>query len=255
MKYEYYPCKGKSVVIMHIFQVFLWFPMKSKFDYIPPNLVNESLDFKIERLVKLAKSARSELSQLNGVDIGLEEQIIRFFELRDEVSEYQVMLRDCEQDPQAKEDSCKEKVAKAKHILDEIESAIRQTQTESFTEKLKVENEFNIGLKHNLIPWIDDLEKDSLKQLAKPDNFEHARDIERETVLFAKEVRKANKLLQQLEGSIESLPDRKMFANQQIQEQKVRFKNIATIAATRVETMRDLLVNWNFFIETKGDHS
>ena len=63
--------------------------MKSKFDYIPPNLVNESLDFKVERLVKLAKSARSELSQLNGVDIGLEEQIIRFFELRDEVSEYQ----------------------------------------------------------------------------------------------------------------------------------------------------------------------
>ena len=63
--------------------------MKSKFDYIPPNLVNESLDFKMERLVKLAKSARSELSQLNGVDIGLEEQIIRFFELRDEVSEYQ----------------------------------------------------------------------------------------------------------------------------------------------------------------------
>ena len=63
--------------------------MKSKFDYIPPNLVNESLEFKIERVVKLAKNARSELSQLNGVDIGLEEQIIRFFELRDEVSEYQ----------------------------------------------------------------------------------------------------------------------------------------------------------------------
>ena len=30
-----------------------------------------------------------------------------------------------------------------------------------------------------------------------------------------------------------------------------RFKKIATVAATRVETMRDLLVNWNFFIETK----
>ena len=158
-------------------------------------------------------------------------------------------------DPQAKEESCKEKVSKAKHILDEIETAIRETQTESFTEKLKVENEFNTGLLHNLVPWIDTLERDALKQLAKPDNFEHARDIERETVLFAKEVRKANKLLQQLEGSIENLPDKKMFANQQIQEQKGRFKNIATIAATRVETMRDLLVNWNFFIETKGDYT
>ena len=105
------------------------------------------------------------------------------------------MLSECELDPQAKEESCQEKVSKAKHILDEIESAIRETQTESFTEKLKVESEFNIGLQQNLVPWIDRLEKESLKQLAKPDNFEHARDIERETVLFAKEVRKANKLL------------------------------------------------------------
>merc|ERR1712102_182538 len=103
--------------------------MKSKFEYIPPNLVNESLDFKIERVVKLAKSARSDFSQLNGVELGIEEQIIRFFELRDEVKEYQGMLSDCEQDPQAKEESCHEKVSKAKHILDEIQSAIRETQT------------------------------------------------------------------------------------------------------------------------------
>ena len=216
-------------------------------------LVNEGLDFKIERVVKLAKSARSDLSQLNGVDIGIEEQIIRFFELKDEVTEYQGLLRECEADPAAKEEPAKEKVVKAKHILDEIETTIKQTGTESFTEKLKTENEFNVGIQKNLIPWIDNLENDSLKQLAKPDNFEHAREIERDAVLFAKDVRKANKLLQQLESSIEKLPDMKMFANQQIQEQKVRFKNIATIAATRVETMRDLLVNWNFFLETKGE--
>lgn len=233
--------------------IFLWFPMKSKFEYIPPNLINEGLDFKIERVVKLAKSARSDLSQLNGVELGIEEQIIRFFELKDEVEEYQGMLRDCEEDPAAREDPAKEKVGKARHILDEIETAIKQTGTESFAVKLKTENEFNVGIQRNLIPWIDELERTSLKQLAKPDNFEHARDIERESVLFAKDVRKANKLLQQLEGNIDNLPDRKMFANQQIQEQKVRFKNIATIAATRVETMRDLLVNWNFFIETKAE--
>ena len=60
-----------------------------------------------------------------------------------------------------------------------------------------------------------------------------------------------------------------MYSGQQIDDQKARFfylfeifshkngflskrfKKIATVAATRVETMRDLLVNWNFFIETK----
>lgn len=231
--------------------------MKSKFDYIPPNLINESFDFKIERVVKLAKSARSDLGQLKGVDLGIEEQIIRFFELRDEVAEYQgngsiisnkilrflqifpafsyifisnleilkimkpkhqVALRECEEDPAAKEDSSTEKVAKARHILEEIGTVIKQTGTESFTEKLQTENEFNVGMQKNLIPWISELEKESLKQLAKPDNFDHAREIEKEAVLFAKEVRKANKLMQQLESSIERLPDRKMFANQQIQE-------------------------------------
>ena len=164
------------------------------------------------------------------------------------------MLKDCETDPGAKEDASKEKIAKAKHILDDLNGAINETKTETFTEKMKIENEFNVGMDKNLIPWIDDMEKESLKQLEKPDDFEHAREIEKQAVLFAKEVRKANKLMQTLETSIEKLPDKKMWAGQQISEQKIRFKNIATVAATRVETMRDLLVNWNFFLETKGNH-
>ena len=142
-----------------------------------------------------------------------------------------------------------------------------------------------VGMARNLIPWIDELEAVSLGQLEKPLNFEHAREMERNTVTFAKEVRKANKLMSKLEGSIENLPDKKMFANQQISDQKQRFKGrpvhqrhkcnvlwgmvykkadcklitwtgvqgIATVAATRVETMRELLVNWNFFNECRGE--
>merc|ERR1712004_741462 len=83
--------------------------------------------------------------------------------------------------------------------------------------------------------------------------FAHAQEIEKEAVLFAKEVRKANKLLGTLSGSVDQLPSKKMYSGQQIDDQKARFKKIATVAATRVETMRDLLVNWNFFIETKDE--
>ena len=36
--------------------VFLWFPRKSDYEYIPPALLNESLDHKLERVVKLAKA-------------------------------------------------------------------------------------------------------------------------------------------------------------------------------------------------------
>lgn len=162
------------------------------------------------------------------------------------------MLKECESNPASSENPVNESIAKAKHILEDLSNAISEIKTESFTEKMKIESEFNIGLSKNLIPWIDEMEKESLKQLEKPDNFEHAREIERNTVLFAKEVRRANKLLGGLEAMVEGLPDKKMWATQQLGEQKLRFKNIATVAATRVETMRDLLVNWNFFLETKG---
>ena len=172
--------------------------------------------------------------------------------MKDEIKEFMTMLKECEAAPDAGQEASKEKIAKAKHILEDLNNAINETKTESFTEKMKIENEFNIGLQKNLAPWIDDMEKESLKQLEKPDNFEHAREIEKNAVVFAKEVRRANKLLQSLESGVENLPDQKMWASQQIGEQKQRFKNIATVAATRVETMRDLLVNWNFFLETKG---
>lgn len=233
--------------------VFLWFPRKSDYEYIPPALLNESADHKIDRVIKLAKSARSDLNQICSGDLEIEVQIIRFFELKDNLQDYKKILKSCEEHPDSKEDLIKEKVAKAKHILDEVVSAVADTKTESFTANIRIESEFKIGLQKNLIPWIDDLENQSLKQLEKPENFEHAREIERNTVVFAKEARKANKLLTNLEGSIDSLPDKKLFATQQVQDQKQRFRNIATIAATRVETMRDLLINWNFFIETKGE--
>jgi len=233
--------------------VFLWFPLKSDYEYIPPALLNESVDHKIDRVIKLVKSARSDLNQISGGELEIEEQLIRFFELKDDLEEYRGILKECQSHPESKEGQVKEKVLKAKHIFDEVGTAVKDTKTENFTSKIKIENEFKIGLQKNLIPWIDNLEKQSHKQLEKPENFEHAREIERNTVVFAKEVRKANKLLSNLEGSIDALPDKKLFATQQIQDQKQRFKNIATVAATRVETMRDLLTNWNFFMEMKGE--
>ena len=50
--------------------------MQSKFDYIPPNLVSEGLEFQLDRVVKLAKAARSDLSQVTGGHLNLEEHII-----------------------------------------------------------------------------------------------------------------------------------------------------------------------------------
>ena len=66
-----------SVFKTLILQVFSWFPMQSKFNYIPPNLVSEGVEFQLDRLVKLAKAARSDLSHVTGGHLNIEEQIIR----------------------------------------------------------------------------------------------------------------------------------------------------------------------------------
>merc|ERR1712032_464576 len=76
--------------------------------------------------------------------------------------------------------------------------------------------------------------------LAKPNNFEEARETESKCVKFAKEVRRVNKLLGKVEEGAKNLANHQTTAEQQM----IRFKKIASIAATRVESMRDLLIRW-----------
>merc|ERR1712244_122727 len=78
----------------------------------------------------------------------------------------------------------------------------------------------------------------------KPTGFENAREIEKQCVMFAKDVRKANKLLGKIDEASKRLARYQTTAEQQIEEQRVRFKKIASVAASRVESMRDLLIRW-----------
>merc|ERR1719309_1200253 len=80
--------------------------------------------------------------------------------------------------------------------------------------------------------------------LKKPTNFEEARETESKCVKFAKEVRRVNKLLGKVEEGAKKLANHQTTAEQQIEEQRIRFKKVASVAATRVESMRDLLIRW-----------
>merc|ERR1711936_465185 len=95
-----------------------------------------------------------------------------------------------------------------------------------------------------LKPWMDVAEVTANDALKKPGNFEEARDIESQCVKFAKEVRKANKLLGRIDEGKKLLARYQTTAEQQIEEQRLRFKKIASVAASRVEQMRDLLIRW-----------
>ena len=116
---------------------------------------------------------------------------------------------------------------------------------------------YHKGLRGLFIPWLDSAEVISKNPLEKPTSFEHAQLIEKNCVAFAKDVRKANKMLAKIEELAKELVNNKTTAEQQIEEQvhqfvtsqpiqifsqKVRFKSIASVAASRVESMRDLLI-------------
>merc|ERR1711874_529690 len=92
-----------------------------------------------------------------------------------------------------------------------------------FASDMIIENQFRNGLHEQLAPWMDQGEITANNPLAKPTSFEDARETESKCVKFAKEVRRVNKLLGKVEESA---------------------KKVASVAASRVESMRDLLIRW-----------
>ena len=91
-----------------------------------------------------------------------------------------------------------------------------------FATDMKNENEFMNGLQEQLVPWMDKGEKVTNLPLEKPKNFEEARETEKQCVFFAKDVRKANKLLANVEEAAKTLATYQTTAEQQIEEQVPR---------------------------------
>ena len=88
-----------------------------------------------------------------------------------------------------------------------------------FAGDMKNENEFMNGLQQQLVPWMDKGEEVTNVPLEKPKSFEQAREIEKQCVFFAKDVRKANKLLAKVEEAAKRLARYQTTAEQQIEEQ------------------------------------
>ena len=93
-----------------------------------------------------------------------------------------------------------------------------------FAGDMKNENEFMNGLQQQLVPWMDKGEEVTNVPLEKPKSFEQAREIEKQCVFFAKDVRKANKLLAKVEEAAKRLARYQTTAEQQIEEQ-VQYKH------------------------------
>ena len=152
-------------------------------------------------------------------------------------------------------------MAKCKAGLIDYQANVNTIKFEKFATDMKNEQEFLNGLQNQLVPWMNEAEIVANKALEKPTGFENAREIEKQCVMFAKDVRKANKLLGKIDEASKRLARYQTTAEQQIEEQvreisreriltlvlssilqRMRFKKIASVAASRVESMRDLLI-------------
>merc|ERR1719438_128905 len=195
--------------------LFWWFPNQD--DYQPPPPADETIAEKLERITNSIKATRTEISDiLYSSDLITEDKIIRAMEIKQETDSLIRLLRDCERDPEAKSGPAAEQLSKCKSSLTELESSIKNMDPLNFAKVMKIEAEFKGGLGSELVPWIDNAEKFTSDTLEKPKSIVEAQEIEKKCVLFAKDVRAANKKLTKIDE----------------------------VAAKRVESMRDLLIRW-----------
>jgi len=223
--------------------LFWWFPNQE--DFIPPPPADETAIEKMERISSTIKMSRTEINEVMLSDIIPEEKIIRALEIKQEAEDLYKLFKECEKDPDSKKGDAAEMFIKCKTGLADYESNVKTMDPLKFASDMKVETEFKSGLTVQLIPWIDNAEKIINSPLEKPTSFAHAQEVEKSCVAFAKDVRKANKVLAKIEEVATALVNNKTTAGQQIEEQKLRFKKIASVAANRVEHLRDLLIRWH----------
>jgi len=232
-------------------EILMWFPKQE--DFVPPPPVDETFLEKIDRLGAAVKVGRTEMNEILYGECNPEEKVIRSLELKREVEALKKILLDCESNPDAKKPECMEAFAKARAGLMDFQANVNTMDPVKFAADIKHEYEFKSGLSHLLTPWIDKAEKVTSNSLDKPTSFDTAREIEKSCVMFAKDVRKANKLLGKVEETAKKLSSNKCTAEQDIEAQRIRFKKIASIAASRVESMRDLLIRWEEMSRSEGE--
>merc|ERR1712228_570881 len=102
-------------------------------------------------------------------------------------------------DPTSKKGEIAELLAKCRAGLVDYQANVNTMDVLKFATDMKNEHEFMNGLQQQLIPWMDQGEATTNVALEKPKSFEDARATEKQCVLFAKDVRKANKLMGKIE--------------------------------------------------------
>jgi len=222
--------------------LFWWFPNQE--DFVPPPPTDETCLEKMDRISSTIKTSRNEITDILYSDINPEDKIIRSMEIKRESLNIVQLYKECEESEDAVKPEIAELLAKCKAGLIDYQANVNTINFDKFATDMKNEQEFLNGLQKQLVPWMDTAEVTANTTLKKPENFDNARDIERQCVLFAKEVRKANKLLGKIDEASKRLARYQTTAENQIEEQRMRFKKIASVAASRVESMRDLLIRW-----------
>lgn len=206
----------------------------------------------LDRIIEGVKVGRAELNSIIIGDCSSEEKIIRTTTLHEDVHHLQKQFKECQQSLEPSNSEVNEAITRVKSSLEALQTDVDKLDIPTFVLEILHQYDFSVGMSSLLIPWLDAGEKVANNPLEKPDSFDQGVEIEKACATFAKDVRKVNKLFTKLEASLEKLPANKTTATSKIEAEKIRFKQIASVAIGRVETMRELLQKWNFYLELKN---
>jgi len=229
--------------------ILMWEPPKSS---LASRTDRETGQEMLDRIIEMVKVCRAELNSIIIGDCSSEEKIIRTTTLTEDLHQLQRMFKECQTSPEASNPEMKEGMSRVNSSLEALNTDVGKLNIPAFVEEILHQYEFEVGLSSLLVPWLDAGERVANNPLEKPDNFDHGVEIEKACATFAKDVRKVNKLVTKLEACLEKLPVNKTTATSKIEAEKVRFKHIASVAIGRVESMRELLQKWNFYLDLKN---
>ena len=124
-----------------------------------------------------------------------------------------------------------------------LQSYLNQVDVNNFATAIKNENQFKLGCSQGFGPWLDDAEVRVVNGVAKPNSFDHAREVEKQVCLFLKEVVKANKTLQLVQKAAEGIKG-DVGVQESMSKLSERYFVLCKKAEQRVKNVQNLIVEW-----------
>lgn len=222
--------------------IMTWFPRKEDYEVAPTVALDETYEEKLTRLSENIEATQSNIKEVvDGDNVTNEHKIYRTMDVRQDLESLTKLHKECESDGEASKNA--ELLKKCKVGLINLQSYLNQVDVVQFAQAIRNEFQFKVGCTEGFGPWLEEAERRVIDGIDKPNSFDHAREVEKQTCVFLKEVVKANKKLKQVQEAAEGI---KGDVNVQDVMAKLseRYFVLCKKSEQRVKNVQNLIVEW-----------